>query len=216
MKQLSLFSFIFVLLFISFNSFSQDWNIKVDKEGIKIFTRTISTSSVQEVRGEITVKSNLGGILALIDSVSEYTKWMSNCIYSERLKRTSKSSGYTYYAIKTPWPVTDRDACTYYKVLQDSLTKVVTITVKGVKDYLPEHASRVRIPSLDASWQLIPIAKGLTKIVYQVHCETGGIVPAIIVNAFITDTPYKNLASLRSIVESRLYPRIVIDYVKEL
>ncbi len=208
--------FLLCLTFISFSAFSQSWNLKINKENIKIYTRSIAGSNVEEVMGEITVKSNMAGVLSLIDSVSEYPKWMKNCITSERLKRTSKSSGYTYYAIKTPWPVTDRDACTYYKVAQDSATKVVTVTVKGMKDYIPEKPSRVRIPSLDASWKLIPAAKGVTKIVYQVHCETGGMVPAIIVNAFITDTPYCNLLSLRRIVESPLYPKIVIDYVKEL
>ena len=90
------------------------------------------------------------------------------------------------------------------------------VAIKAVKDYLPEKSGRVRIPSLKGSWQLIPIAKNVTKIVYQVHCDIGGLVPAVIINAYITETPFSNLSSIKRIVESPLYPRTVRADVKEL
>jgi ribosome-associated toxin RatA of RatAB toxin-antitoxin module len=207
---------VLLLLFISSNSFCQQWNLKVDENGVKIYTRGIENSNFKEFKGEVTVKSNMSGILELIDSVSEYPKWMRNCIESRRLKKVNNSSGYTYYVIKAPWPVSDRDACTYYKVTQDTNTRIVTVTMNSVKDYLPEKPGRVRIPSLKGSWQLIPVSKGVTKIIYQVHCDIGGIVPAVIVNAYITETPFSNLSSIKRIVESPLYPKTVRPDVREL
>lgn len=206
---------LFSVLFTS-NSFCQKWDLMLDKEGIKIYTRDYEGSSVQEFRGEITVNSNMGGILTVIDSVSEYTKWMYECSYAERLKKISQSSGYIYNVIHSPWPVSDRDLCVYYNVEQDTITKVITITLTGVKDYLPEKSGIVRIPSLNGFWQLIPVAKGITKIVYQVHSESGGLVPAAIVNEYITDTPYYNLLNLKKIVETPLFPKTVMENVKEL
>jgi hypothetical protein len=141
---------------------------------------------------------------------------MRNCIESKRLKKISNASGYTYYVIKAPWPVSDRDACTFYNVTQDTNSLIVTIAIKAVKDYLPERQGRVRIPSLKGSWQLIPIAKGVTKIIYQVHCDIGGLVPAVIINAYITETPFSNLSSIKRIVESPLYPKTVRPDVKEM
>jgi len=203
-------------IILSVNSFCQTWNLKVDKDDVKIYTRGIEGSNIQEFKGEVTVKSNMSGILELIDSVPEYPKWMKNCIESKRLKKISNASGYTYYVIHAPWPVSDRDACTFYNVTQDTTTKIITIAIKAVKDYLPEKSGRVRIPSLKGSWQLIPIAKNVTKIVYQVHCDIGGLVPAVIINAYITETPFSNLSSIKRIVESPLYPRTVRADVKEL
>ncbi len=216
MSALRLFLSIFTLLLFSFNSYSQEWKLRTNDQGIKIYTRSFENSNVQEFKGEVTVKSNLSGILSLIDSVSEYPKWMKNCLFSERLKKTSSSSGYTYYVIHAPWPVSDRDACTYYKVTQDTATKTVTVALKAVPTYLPERSGRVRVPSLVGSWQLIPISKGVTKIIYQVHCDIGGMVPALIINAYITETPFYNLLSIKKIVESPLYPKMVRADVREM
>ncbi|MEI6122009.1 MAG: START domain-containing protein [Bacteroidota bacterium] len=197
-------------------SYCQKWDLKKDQEGVKVYTRDFSGSNVQEFKGEVTVKSNLGGILKLIDSVSEYPKWMYKCSCAERLKKINQGSGYTYTVITSPWPISDQDLITYYNVTQDTNTKTVTISLVGVKDYLPAKSGKVRIPGMTGFWQLIPIAKGVTKVVYQVHCESGGILPADVVNAYITDTPYYVLLNLRALVESPQYPKFVVKNVKEL
>lgn len=211
-----LFILVFVLLIISDTSFGQKWDLKADKDGVKVYTRGIEGSNFKEFKGEITAKSNMASIIAIIDSVPAYPKWMMNCTFSKRVKRINKASGYNYYVVDAPWPVSDRDLCTYYHIKQDTVTKVVTITLKGAKDYMPEEADKVRIPILNGYWQLTPIAKGITKVVYQVHCDIGGIIPALIVNAYITDSPYYNLLNIKKMVESPLYPKTVIDYLKEL
>jgi ribosome-associated toxin RatA of RatAB toxin-antitoxin module len=207
---------ILVFISVAFDVHCQNWNLNVDKEGVKVYTRTIAGSDVQEFRGEITVKANLSSVLTAIDSVSEYPKWMYKCSYAERVKKVNQSSGYIYSVIDSPWPVSDRDLCTFYTVKQDTLTKIITITMIGKKDYIPEKSEKVRVPAMKGFWQFIPTAKGVTKIVYQVHCESGGIVPAAIVNAYITDTPFYNLLNLKKIVESPLFPKIVMKNVKEL
>jgi len=216
MNNRKLFLFVFISVLISFTSFCQKWDLKVDKDGVKVYTRGVEDSNVKEFKGEITTKSNMGSIMAIIDSVSAYPKWMMNCTYSKRVKSINKTSGYNYYVVHAPWPATDRDLCSYYCIKQDSATKVVTMTLKCAKDYIPEEKDLVRIPTLTGFWQLTPLAKGLTKVVYQVHCDIGGIIPAVLVNAYITDSPYYNLLKIKKLVESPLYPKTVIKYLEEL
>jgi hypothetical protein len=216
MKHYSFLLLITVLILFSFNSFGQPWELKTEENGVKVYTRPIEGSNVLEFKAEVTVKSNMSGILDIIDSVSEYPRWMKNCLEAERLKKVSNSSGYSYYVIDAPWPVADRDACVYYKVTQDTTTRIITIAIKAVKDYIPAKPDRVRIPSLNGTWQLIPTSKGVTKIIYQVHCDIGGLVPAILVNAYITDTPVSNLSKIKLIVESPLYPKRMRPGVREL
>lgn len=216
MKLNKFFCAAIISFLFSFSCFSQDWKLRTDEEGIKIFTSKPEGSSYQQFRGEVTVRSNMGSILNLIDSISEYPKWMHNCAYAERIKRINRSSGYSYYVVKAPWPVTDRDACTFYKVTQDSITKVVTVSITGMKDLIPEKSGRVRIPKVNAYWKLIPVSKGVTKVIYEAHCEIGGLIPAAIVNAYITETPYYNLLHMRTLVESPQYPKTLMDNVKEL
>ncbi|MCK9612896.1 MAG: START domain-containing protein [Bacteroidales bacterium] len=210
---------LFYLLFLSFfttTASAQSWELKLDQDGIKIYTRKKTGSGVKEFRGEVIVNSNLSTILALIDSIPAYPKWMYKCTYAERLKKINQASGYSYNIIKAPWPVSDRDVCTYYYVKQDTSSKVVTITMKGVKDYIPEKPGIVRMPKLIGFWELTPIKKGVTKVIYQLHCESGGSIPEAIVNAYITDTPYNNLLNLKKIVESPYHPKANMKLVKEL
>jgi hypothetical protein len=216
MNYRKLFLLAMIMVLICPVSFSQKWDLKKESEGVKVYTRSVSGSGVEEFKGEVTVKSNLGSILALIDSISEYPKWMYKCSSAYRIKRISQGSGYTYTVISSPWPVSDRDLCTYYNVKQDTLTKVITISLKGVKDYLPPKTGIVRIPGMDGFWQLVPLDKGVTKVIYQVHCESGGIIPAAIINAYITDTPYYVLLNLKNLVEAPNYPKTFVRNVKEM
>jgi len=209
--------FLLIMLLLCFqHTFSQQWELKKESDGVKVYTRPVKGSGIREFKGEIIVKSNLGNILSVIEKISEYPKWMYNCSYAEQLKKNNEASGYIYTVLKQSWPVQDRDICSFYSVVQDSITKVITITMKGVKDYIPAKSDKVRVPSLNGFWKLIPLAKGVTKIIYQVHSESGGNVPEAIVNAFITDTPYYNLLNLKKIVESPLCPRSKIENLKEL
>jgi len=200
----------------AFEVCSQTWELRKEGEGVKVYTRKVNGSDIQEFKGEVIAKSNLSSILSVIDNVSDYPKWMYKCTYAERLLKKNESSGYTYSVLSQSWPVSDRDLCTFYNVSQDPETKVISIEIKCVRDYIPEKPGKVRIPKLKGSWQLIPLSKGVTKIVYQVHSESGGYIPSSVVNSFITDTPYYNLLNLKKIVESPLCPKKVMENVKEL
>lgn len=208
-------NFIFISVFFVLNSFSQEWTLKKESDGVKIYTRDVKGSSIQEFRGEVVAKSNLSTILSVIDNIADYPKWMYKCSYAERLKKINESSGYSYSVLDQSWPVTDRDACTFYSVTQDSITMVVTISIKGVSNYIPVKSDKVRMPSIKGFWQLIPLSKGVTKIVYQIHSEAGGDIPAAVVNMFVTDTPYYNLLNLKKIVESPLFHTTGMENVKE-
>ncbi|HNW89260.1 MAG TPA: START domain-containing protein [Bacteroidales bacterium] len=206
---------ILAFMLFGFGSYCQKWELSLDKDGVKIYTRAVKGSGIKEFKGEVIANSNLGNILAVIEKISEYPRWMYKCTYAEQVKKVNEVSGYIYSVLQQPWPISDRDICSYYCVSQDSVTKVVTISMKGVKDYIPEKPGKVRVPSLKGSWNLIPIAKGVTKIVYQLHCESGGYIPESIVNAYITDTPYTNLLNLKKIAESPLCPKTKTGNLKE-
>ena len=67
-----LFLFVFISAFITYSSVCQKWDLKVDKDGVKVYTRGVEDSNIKEFKGEITARSNMGSILAIIDSVSAY------------------------------------------------------------------------------------------------------------------------------------------------
>jgi hypothetical protein len=202
MKLRTCLLFYFFLSFNLINLYPQnqnnnDWELKKDKDGVRVFTRKVKSSDFKEFRGEVFIKCTLGSLAKIIDDISSYPKWMYNCSYAERIKKISLTEGYSYYVNHSPWPVMDRDAVIHYILTQDKNTKIINISLNGEPNFLPVNKKYVRIPSLHGFWQFIPLNNGIVKVVYQNYSETGGAVPASLANPFAVDLPFYTLLNLK-------------------
>lgn len=186
--------------------FAQDWKLEMDKNNVKVWTRKLDWSNVKEFKGETIINSNLGSIVFVFDDVNNYTKWVYNCYESYRVKRESDFKGYIYTAIKTPWPVTNRDIVYQYSVSQNKTTKEVSFNVMAVKGMVPDKGN-VRMTYMKSSYILTPIDKNRVKVVFQNHSDPAGDVPQSVLNMFITDTPYYTLLNLKKLIESPSFKR---------
>ena len=188
------------LLIISFYAKSQSaWSLEKNESGIKIYTREIAGSSLKEYRAETSIKTSLNALLAVLDDASNHKQWLYDCTESKRLKTVNVFEGYNYYIQHTPWPLTNRDMITKYKVTQDAVTKAITIQLTGSKDYIPE-TDNVRVPKLNGFWQFIPQSNKEIKVIYQLHSEPGGSVSASLANAFVVDIPFNTILNLKKMV----------------
>ncbi len=209
------FRLLFLLLIASISSLiAQDWEQQFSKEGVSVWTRKISWSDYKEFKGETTVNGSLNEILSILDDINCYTKWVYNCIEAKQIKRESAFRGIRYTAIKAPWPVTDRDVVFEYTVSQNRTTKVVNIKLIGIKGVVPEKG-RVRMTYMIGNYQLTPIGKNKTKVIFQSHNDPAGSVPTSIVNKMITDTPYNTLLNLKTLIKSGNYRKQVFNEIIE-
>jgi len=211
-------TFILVLIINLTSSFSNaqgEWKTALEKDAIRVYTREMADSKFKEYKGETLVKTTLSCLVSLLDDAPYQKNWMYDITEAKRLKTINKTEGYNYFVQTAPWPVTDRDVIIKYTLTQDKKTKAVTIELKGVKDYIAEKQDKVRIPSLKGKWEFIPLGNGIIKVVYQVHSETGGYVPASIANAVCVDIPYNTLKNLKKEIENPKYRNAVIDELLE-
>ena len=192
-----------------------DWEVSLEKDAIRIYTREVANSKFKEYKGETLVKSSLSSLVSVLNDVSNQKNWFYNCAEAKRLETTSKTEGYNYFVQTAPWPVTDRDLIVKYALTQNPKTKVITIDLTGVKDFIPVMPDKVRVPSLKGQWVFTPLGKGIIKIVYQVHSDTGGSVPAAIANASCIDIPYNTLLNMKKEIEKPKYKNAVIDGILE-
>ncbi|NVO01455.1 MAG: START domain-containing protein [Bacteroidetes bacterium] len=193
-------------------SYAQAWELKENKNGVKVYTREVPGSDCDEFKGEVTVKTNLASLINIMDDFKNYPNWAYNCTYAEKVKKVSVSEGYAYSVLKTPWPVTDRDLVVHYVITQNPKTKVVTLKMDGVKGFVPDKGN-VRMTYLKGFYQFTPIKNGYVQIVYQVHSDPAGSVPTSVVNSFVEDTPFNTLLNLKNKVEN---PKFVKTYRKEI
>ena len=208
----------FFCVFCLSNSFSNaqgEWKTSLEKDAIRVYTREVENSKFKEFKGETLVKTTLSCLVSLLDDALNQKNWLYNVTESKRLKTTSKTEGYNYYVQKAPWPVTDRDLIVKYNLSQNKKTKVVTIELYGVKDYIAVKPEYVRVPSLRGKWEFTPLGNGIIKVVNQMLSDTGGSVPASIANATSVDIPYNTLKNLKKQIEIPKYKNAHIDDLLE-
>ena len=85
-----------------------DWHLERNKEGVKVYTRAVSNSSINELRAEMTVHANLNSIMALLRDVPAFKEWVYHCKESHELKRNGNEVYYYQYT-SVPFPISDRD-----------------------------------------------------------------------------------------------------------
>lgn len=203
--SIPLIFFLFLIIGSSTVAFSQEWDLREDVPGIKIYTRDFPGSNFKEIKAEVSVKSTLAGVTKFFNDITLFTKWMYACITAYELKKVSATDGYVYTVIAANWPVRDRDAITHYVWTQDPETKIILITLTGVKDYIAEQPGIVRTESLTGTTQIVPEKDGMVKIIYLLHIDPGGSLPGWLANFFVTSGPLKSFQKLVELLSQKEY-----------
>jgi hypothetical protein len=204
-----------IVLAVAGSVSAEEWKLSFHRDNIHVYVRPRSNSAYHEVRAEIEVSASLSTLLTLLQDVTHYPAWMENSKSAEYLPGGTLEEGYGYMVMTTPWPLAHRDVGYRYLAYQDSATLAVTIKVSDVPGLIPEKPPLVRIPHLESTWQLKPMGGGLVHIAYHVHLEVGGLVPAALVNAVLTNTPFKTLQRLREEIKKPRFRDAIIPTIVE-
>src|ERR1700744_2572843 len=112
-------AFIVITLVFCFfiNGYGQsDWELKTEKEGIKVYTKTYPDSKFKAIRVDLDLSATLSQIVALLMDVNTGAEWVYATKSSVLLKQISPSEVVYYSEIKLPWPMANRDFIAQLKV----------------------------------------------------------------------------------------------------
>src|SRR6478609_4088465 len=145
--------FLVGFLFVSHAGWSQDWELKDEEAGIRVYTRPVENSDIKAIRVECTVEeATLSQLAAVILDIPASDQW----VYATKFCRTQKviSPGeFIYHSeIEVPWPASNRDFIVRVKVDQDSTTKKMTVGGENLPTYLNEREGIVRIMHTESQW----------------------------------------------------------------
>jgi hypothetical protein len=174
------------------------WRLVKDEAGIRVYLQQIPGSSFQAFRGVTRIRTDMPRLLALQDDVRAACAWIHACSEQRLLKHEGNLS-WAYSRFHTPWPVQPRDSILQVITTRDADGRVVR-TLHGVADYLPRQKGFVRVSKVEGFWSLTPL-EGEIEVIYQVHSEPGGSVPAWLANSFVVDAPFNTLQGLRQLAE---------------
>lgn len=190
------------------------WTLKQNKDGIKIYTADVANSKIKALKVECELNATLSQVVAAVMDIKHSKDWVYRTETAYVIKRSSPSDLYYYTLVKLPWPVTNRDYVAHLKVTQNAETKVVTIYVPCVGGMVPAKKKAIRVTNSTARWLLTPEDAGRVKIVYTLHTDPGGEIPAWLTNMFITQAPSQTFSKLETELKKPMYKNAKLAYIK--
>ena len=177
------------------------WQLKRDKDGIKVYTRKVEGSPVLEYKATVTIKAPMADVIALYEDESRFPQWFYQCVEAKLLKDEGPDRKIIYFVLSLPWPVSQRDTVFRRTKLVDA-QGAVTYDLTALPDEIPRHKGRVRVPYLKTIWRFTALPDGSTEVYFQQHSDAGGFIPPMIVNKLVVDIPFHSLKNLRKLIFS--------------
>lgn len=189
---MKVYKFIFLFLFV-FPLFA--WEKSLDKNGITVYTREVEGSPLKEFKAETTIAASPATLVSVLLEAESMTTWWPDCLEAKMLKRNGIKDWKVYFVMKVPFPLNNRDTINKFELSEDSVGNV-KIKLYAIPNDLAEKKGLVRIPELKGQWTFTK--KGdVTEVIYQLHANPGGSIPAFVANSTVTDSPYKVLVNLK-------------------
>jgi hypothetical protein len=178
--------------------------LKDEEEGIKVYTSPVENSGIKAVKVECTVEATLSQLTAVLLDIPASPEWIYATEFC-RVQKTISATELIYHSeIDVPWPVSNRDFIVRVKISQDSLTRILTVDGENLPQYVKEQDGVVRILHTESNWTVTPRDKYLD-IVFTLHVDPGGSIPAWLINMFATRGPLETFRNLRSQVNKPGY-----------
>ncbi len=205
-----------ILFFLSANSFSQnDWALRLDKEGIKVYSKNLDNSPYKAIKTVCTIDASLSRLTAVLLDINNTTDWVYSTKTATLLSQPAPSELVYYSEVDIPWPASNRDFIVSMKVSQNARTKAVTVLADNKPTYLPENKNIVRIPQSYSKWYIEPLSNGQVKIEYLLQVNPGGTVPAWLINMFATRGPFESFKNLRNQVKKAVYNNASLPFIRD-
>jgi hypothetical protein len=207
----------FILLFtlcvnIAAAQTTDNWALKQNKDGIKIYTADVKDSKLKALKVEVELNATLSQVVAALVDIKASKRWVYRTEAAYIVKQPSPADLYYYTLVKMPFPVSNRDYTAHLSVKQDAATKAVTVDVPCVTGMVPEKKNTVRVTHSTARWLLTPEGAGGVKIVYTLHTDPGGSIPAWLTNMFITQAPSQTFEKLKA--QMPAYKNVKLAYIE--
>ena len=205
----------YMLLLAVLANAQKDWDLRVDKEGIKVYTKKLDSSPFKAVKTVCTLNTSLSVLTAVLLDIKNTPDWVYATKKITLLKQLSGAELIYYSEIEVPWPVNNRDFIVQLIVTQDPKSKVVSVLGENKPAFLPENKNIVRIQHSYSRWLITPISNNQVKIEYLLEVDPGGSVPAWLINMFATKGPFETFKKLVEQVKKPAYAKVSLPFIKD-
>lgn len=193
-----LFSIVLIATLISV----EEWQYEFEKEGITVYTKEIEGSNFDAFKGEMQIEATIDELLDILLEIEKYPEWCYKTSSTNLLKEESNKLFY-YYISETPIGIKDREAYFVSEINKNADTGEILITMNTFQSENLVPNGFIRMPLSTGFWKLTPTNQLTTKVLFQMHADPGGSIPAWLANLASTESPYITLNNLRKIVKEK-------------
>ena len=208
------FGLIFTLFSLSARS-QENCILKKDNDGIKVYLCDSKLSDFKSIIVELDMPATLSQYAAHVFAIENYKYWHYKAIEPYLIKQVSDTELYYYSEVEAPWPVDNRDFIFHINMSQDSITKVLTMSLTAMPDYLPKKDGIVRIPQGSAVLKVTPIDKDNVHIRYVIDLNPGGDIPPWLANMFAAKAPWETYNNFRNRIIAQGENRITVTFIQD-
>ena len=185
------------LLCLSSMEAQNNWKFRLEKNGIKVYSKRQENSAWNALKVTFEVEATLSQYVTTVLNVEEYKLWNHSASNPYVVELINDSELIYYTEAKAPWPVQDRFMVVHLKVTQDPTSKVVKIDLKNRPDLMPHKTGFVRIKDYHSCVTLTPITSSRLGVKCIVSLDPGGSIPAWVANLVMDQTPVITFSNLK-------------------
>jgi START domain len=192
----------------------EGWSLKLDKEEIRIYTRPYIDSKIKALKVLCTVKATFSQLAAVLLDIKSQDKWFYHT-KSTILFQVSPSELYYYAEMGFPFPFSNRDFVEHIKVCQNPVTKVMTMEVQNVPDYITGKPGIVRVLQSYCKWVISPAGGDLITIEFTLFADPGGSIPVWLINIFSIYGPFETFRKLKIQLNKPEYRNVRLPHITD-
>jgi len=213
-KYVLSFGLIFSLFSLTARS-QENCNLRRDGGGIKVYLCDSKLSDFKSIIVELDMPATLSQYAAHVFAIENYKFWHYKAIEPYLINQVSDTELYYYSEVEAPWPVDNRDFIFHINMSQDSITKVLTMSLTAMPDYLPKKEGVVRLSQGSAVLKVTPIDKNNLHVKYIIDLNPGGDIPAWIANMFAAKAPWETYNNFRNRIIAQGKNRITVPFIMD-
>lgn len=197
-------SFTFLLVFSAFlvtqNSRAQEWELKKERKGVKVYTRDTGASDLKEYKALMLVKTSIDKVLGIIIDGDNLWKWNYRTTASKIVKTLSEDEFVFWIKNDLPWPLKDRDHLSRIKVTREENGSIIIHISPETMYSIPGTEDTIRLHDFEGRWILVTQGE-YVEITQEMRGDPGGSIPAWLINTVLISAPYNSFLNLKELLE---------------
>ena len=158
------------------------------------------------------MESSLSQIAAVMLDIKNQDGWFYKT-KSSLLKQVSPNELYYYSELYFPFPMSNRDFIEHLVLSQDKITRVLTMTVENLPEYIPVKKGIVRILHSDCKWLVTPVSKNEVLVEFTLFADPAGSIPVWLINAMSYYAPLETFKKLKVQLVKPAYQNVSFTFI---